>query len=82
MLFALGADGAAFAVSSSRRLQSAAAPSPNPACSKKMPAGEGLELREFVFVYRHQTREAVLWCGDAGGESYAVVDGRVESLIL
>ena len=37
---------------------------------------------QFVFVYRHETREAVLWCGDAGWGSYAVVDGRVESLIL
>ncbi len=33
-----------------------------------------------IFVYNRDTRQAVLWCGDAGWQSYPVVNGRVEEL--
>jgi hypothetical protein len=35
-----------------------------------------------IFVYNQDTRQAVLWCGDAGWEPYPVVNGRVEELKL
>ncbi len=33
-----------------------------------------------MFVYNRDTRQAVLWCGDAGWQPYPVVNGRVEEL--
>lgn len=35
-----------------------------------------------IFVYNRDTREAVLWCGDAGWKPYLVVNGRVEEIKL
>ncbi len=36
-----------------------------------------------IFVYNRDTKEAVLWCGDAGWQQpYPVVNGRVEGLIF
>ncbi|MEW5958119.1 MAG: hypothetical protein AB1801_10370 [Chloroflexota bacterium] len=35
-----------------------------------------------IFVYNRETRQAVLWCGDAGWQPYPVVDGRVPALKL
>jgi hypothetical protein len=37
---------------------------------------------QFVFSYQRDTGEGTLWCGDAGWEPHAVVDGRVELLVL
>ncbi len=35
-----------------------------------------------IFVYNMETRQAVLWCGDAGWQPFPVVNGFVEGLIL
>jgi hypothetical protein len=34
-----------------------------------------------VFVYEWDTARATLWCGDAGWQSYRVIDGRVEGVL-
>jgi hypothetical protein len=35
-----------------------------------------------LFVYRRDTREAVLYSGDAGWAAFPVVQGRAEGLVL
>ncbi len=35
-----------------------------------------------IFVYNRETGQAVLWCGDAGWQTFPVVNGLVEGLIL
>lgn len=37
---------------------------------------------QFIFVFNRETRQAVLWCGDAGWQPFSVVNGAVEGLIL
>lgn len=34
-----------------------------------------------LFVYERDTKRATLWCGDAGWQSYSVIDGRVDGLL-
>lgn len=35
-----------------------------------------------IFVYKRNTGEGVIWCGDADWKPYPVVNGQVEGLIL
>ena len=35
-----------------------------------------------IFVYRHDTNEAIVYYGDAGWAAFPVVDGKVPDLIL
>ncbi len=35
-----------------------------------------------IFQYNRDTKQGMLWCGDAGWSPYAVVNGQIEGLIL
>ena len=43
---------------------------------------ENMHGEQSLFVYRRDTKEAVLYCGDAGWEAFPVRDESVQGLIL
>ena len=43
---------------------------------------ENMHGEQSLFVYRRDTKEAVLYCGDAGWQAFPVRDGIAQGLIL